>query len=115
VPIDAVQIKQFLDQWAGLPGGLAVGVSGLTARVDPKQPEGLRVKEVLIGGKPLDESATYTLAGVMYVVRRFPVLMDAAPQKIEGTVEWSRPLILDAARKLGHFSPDPQPRLILER
>ncbi len=37
-------------------------VSGLTMRVDPNAPPGNRVREVLVGGKPLDPNATYTLA-----------------------------------------------------
>jgi 5'-nucleotidase len=108
------RIRRFLDQWGGLPGGLAVGVSGLTATVDPREPEGRRVVEAEIDGKALDDAATYSVAGVMYVVRRFPALMEAAPQKIDGPVEWSRPLILEAAKEQGRFEPDPVPRLTLQ-
>ncbi|MBW3622900.1 MAG: bifunctional metallophosphatase/5'-nucleotidase [Armatimonadetes bacterium] len=112
--VTGAQLRRFLDQWAGLPEGLAVGISGITARVNPKAKDGERVKEVAVGGKPLEEDQAYTLAGVMYVVRRFPSLMESAPGEIVGEVEWSRPLILDAARKLRTFSPDLSPRLVLE-
>lgn len=37
-------------------------VSGLTLRVDPNAPAGNRVRDVLVGGKPIDPKATYTLA-----------------------------------------------------
>ena len=37
-------------------------VSGLTFSYDPSQPGGSRVKEILIGGQPLDENKTYTIA-----------------------------------------------------
>ena len=37
-------------------------VSGMTFSYDPSQPGGSRVKEILIGGQPLDESKTYTIA-----------------------------------------------------
>jgi len=112
--VTGAEIRRFLNQWGGLPKGLAVGVSGLSARIDPKAPEGSRVKEATVGGQPLDDSKTYILAGVMYVLRRFPSLMEYAPQTLEGPIEWSRPLILDASKKLGRFSPDLTPRLRLE-
>jgi 5'-nucleotidase / UDP-sugar diphosphatase len=37
-------------------------VSGMTVRYDPRAPAGERVKEVTVGGEPLDPGATYTLA-----------------------------------------------------
>ena len=37
-------------------------VSGLTVEADLGQPAGSRVQSVMVGGKPLDKAATYTLA-----------------------------------------------------
>ena len=37
-------------------------VSGMTFSYDPSQPAKHRVKEILIGGQPLDENKTYTIA-----------------------------------------------------
>jgi 5'-nucleotidase / UDP-sugar diphosphatase len=57
--------------WAALENGFsdvenAQGrfpqVSGLTVEVDLKKPKGERVTAVMVGGKPLDKAATYTLS-----------------------------------------------------
>ncbi len=108
------QIGRFLDQWAALPEGLAVGVSGLTARVRRSDSAGERVKEARVNGAPLEKERRYTLSGVMYVLRRFPSLMESAPTAQDGPVQWSRPALLDAARKRGRFEPDMTPRLVWE-
>jgi 2',3'-cyclic-nucleotide 2'-phosphodiesterase (5'-nucleotidase family) len=44
-------------------------VSGLTLRVDPAAPVGRRVSDVMIGGKPLDRNATYTIATTDYMMK----------------------------------------------
>ena len=45
-------------------------VSGMSFKYDVSKPAGSRVVEVLIGGKPLDESKTYTLATSDFLVSR---------------------------------------------
>ena len=39
-----------------------MNVSGMTFSYDPTQPGGSRVKEIFVGGQPLDENKTYTIA-----------------------------------------------------
>jgi hypothetical protein len=107
------QIRRFLDQWARLPQGLAVGVSGLSATLDPHKPSGERVIAATVGDAPLDDAKTYKVSGVMYVVRRYPSLWESAPERIDGKIEWSRPVILAQMRKQGRFAPDLKPRLVL--
>lgn len=45
-------------------------VSGLVFKYDPTRPAGSRVVEVSVGGKPLDEKASYTLATSDFLVSR---------------------------------------------
>ncbi len=45
-------------------------ISGMSFKFDTSKPAGNRVSEVLIGGKPLDEAKTYTLATSDFLVTR---------------------------------------------
>ena len=42
-------------------------MSGMTFSYDPSQPGGSRVKEIFVGGTPLDESKIYTIALVDFL------------------------------------------------
>jgi 2',3'-cyclic-nucleotide 2'-phosphodiesterase/3'-nucleotidase len=42
-------------------------VSGLSLTYDPAAPPGARVRQVLVGGRPLDRSASYTLTTVDFL------------------------------------------------
>lgn len=46
--------------------GWTAGYSGLTAQFDPLAPQGERVRDIRIDGKPLDPKASYTVAGFYY-------------------------------------------------
>ena len=45
-------------------------ISGMCFKFDTTQPAGNRVTEILVGGKPLDEQKTYTLATSDFLVTR---------------------------------------------
>ena len=45
-------------------------ISGMSFKYDPKKPAGSRVTEVQVGGKPLNEKKTYTLATSDFLVSR---------------------------------------------
>jgi len=45
-------------------------ISGMSFKFDTTKPAGSRVSEILVGGKPLDESKTYTLATSDFLVSR---------------------------------------------
>jgi 2',3'-cyclic-nucleotide 2'-phosphodiesterase (5'-nucleotidase family) len=44
-------------------------VSGLTLRMNPLAPPGSRVRDVMVAGKPLDPTATYTIAVPDYMLK----------------------------------------------
>ncbi|KIL43033.1 bifunctional metallophosphatase/5'-nucleotidase [Jeotgalibacillus campisalis] len=63
--IDGAAIKAALEHSVRLAPGENGGflhISGMSFTYDPSQAAGSRVKEVLIGGEPLDESNEYTVA-----------------------------------------------------
>ena len=45
-------------------------ISGMTFKYDTTKPAGSRVSEIMVGGKPLDENKTYTLATSDFLVSR---------------------------------------------
>lgn len=45
-------------------------VSGMTFKFDTSKPAGSRVSEIIVGGKPLDDAKTYTLATSDFLVSR---------------------------------------------
>jgi 5'-nucleotidase len=62
------QIRAVLErQWQDPLPPHHLAVSGLTYTYDLSKPAGSRVQEVLIGGKPLDPSATYSAAMMDYL------------------------------------------------
>ena len=54
---------------AGSGSGRFAQVSGIRFSYSPAQPKGDRILEVIVGGKPLDKSRTYTLATSDYFAR----------------------------------------------
>ena len=50
-------------------GGGFLQVSGLRITHDPRRPPGGRVLQVDVGGKPLEDQASYTVAAIDYLVR----------------------------------------------
>jgi len=107
------QVLEFLEDYAGKPKKLSVGVSGLTAKVNPAEIFGSKVVSAEIGGHPLNPDAIYTISGVAYVLQEFPSLMTTAPRKLGMPILWSRDLILDRTEKDGVMTPSLDPRLIM--
>lgn len=59
--------------------GWTAGVSGLTADFDPRAPQGSRVSNMRIDGKPVHMDASYTVAGLWY--KEIPALINRVPAK----------------------------------
>lgn len=106
------QLRAAIDQWAGLPGGLAIGTAGLRARVVSSRPSGQRVLELTVGGRPVLDGDTITVAGVMYVLRRFPPLMQG--KLLDGNLGWTRRLLVRYAQALRSLRVPGEPNLVLE-
>jgi len=52
----------FADEPKRLFGGWLVRMAGMTVRFKANAPQGKRITEILVGGKPLDDAATYSVA-----------------------------------------------------
>ena len=59
--------------------GWTAGISGLTADFNPQAPQGSRVSNMRINGKPMRMDATYTVAGLWY--KEIPALVNRLPAK----------------------------------
>jgi sulfur-oxidizing protein SoxB len=59
--------------------GWTAGISGLTADFDPEAPQGSRVSNMRLNGKPLRMEATYTVAGLWY--KEIPALINRLPAR----------------------------------
>lgn len=59
--------------------GWTAGYSGLTADFDPAAPAGNRFSNIVVNGKPLDVTASYTVAGFYY--DQVPTLINRVPAK----------------------------------
>lgn len=110
VRVTGDSVRQFLEQWAGSPQDLAVGVSGLQVEYSPSQPAGSRIKRALVNGAPLDPAREYVVGGLAYVVRRFNALM--AGQILENNAGWSRELVTKGLRAVRVLKPDLAPRIV---
>lgn len=63
--IDGATVRKMLEhsvEYYPASFGGFMTVSGMTFSYDPTQPGGSRVKEIFVGGKPLDEKKIYTIA-----------------------------------------------------
>jgi len=110
VRVTGEAVRQFLEQWAGSPQDLAVGVSGIRAEYKPSGPTGSRIQRVLVNDDPLDPAKEYMVAGLAYVIRRFSALM--AGQILDNNAGWSRDLVTKALRAVAVLKPDSVPRLL---
>jgi len=116
-------LRQALEQWAGSPAGLAIGVSGLWASYNPAKQLGKRVQDVRVAGQPpdpdparwepLEPNREYTVAAVAYVARRFPSLMACRVESNQ--LGWTRELLAKGLRAAGRIAPDMRSRLVRTR
>lgn len=112
--LSGAQLKAALERAAGVyPTGSPafLQVAGLRAHFDSNSPPGKRVSAVSVGGKPLDESATYSVAmpsSLAEGAAGFFNIWNGAQKKATGAN-----LIQDIGafiRDKGDISPDPNPR-----
>ncbi|MGQ9697713.1 MAG: bifunctional metallophosphatase/5'-nucleotidase, partial [Armatimonadota bacterium] len=110
VRVSGEAVRQFLEQWAGSPQDLAIGVSGLQVEFSPSQPAGSRIQRVTVNGSALDPAREYVVGGFAYVIRRFSALMGG--QILDHNAGWSRDLVTKMLRDARLLKPDTAPRLI---
>ena len=92
-------------------------VSGMTYEMDGKKPAGSRILSVMVGGKPLDDSATYTLATNNYMAGGgdgYKVLKKA--KILVGTLEGNLMAndVMAYVRKMGTISPKVEGRVMMK-
>ncbi|HEY3283489.1 MAG TPA: bifunctional UDP-sugar hydrolase/5'-nucleotidase [Armatimonadota bacterium] len=112
IEVTGRQLRDALDQLAGLPTGLAIGASGLSASLDPSRPAGQRVTSLEVRGQPVLDTQKLTLAGVMYVLRRFPPLL--AGLVLSDNLGWTRQAIAAYARHTKVLEPPKAPSLLIQ-
>jgi sulfur-oxidizing protein SoxB len=78
-------------------GGDMVRMGGLTYAVDPAQPIGRRIRDVRVGGRPLDPERRYRATGW------------ASVGEADGPPAWD--VVADHLRALKHVKLDPRPRV----
>jgi 5'-nucleotidase/UDP-sugar diphosphatase len=92
-------------------------VSGLTVTVNPGRPAGERVVSVLVGGTPLDDAGTYTLATNDFLANGgdgYAVFKSAKPliNPIDATLMASQ--VIDYIAAKSTVSPAPEGRIVIE-
>ena len=92
-------------------------VSGMTFEMDAKQPPGSRILSVMVGGKPLDDNATYTLATNNYMAGGgdgYTVLKSAKVLvgPLEGKLMANDVMVY--VRKMGTISPKVEGRIVMK-
>jgi 5'-nucleotidase / UDP-sugar diphosphatase len=120
VKISGANLKAALENgFSQLPAaaGRFPQVSGMTVSVDPTKPTGSRVTTVTIGGKPLDLSATYTLATNDYLLRGgdgYGVLAKAEVIKPAESGLLIANDVMVLAKKLGHIAAKVEGRIVIK-
>lgn len=92
VTVNGEQLKAFLDASMAEGGGVA-GMSFTT--------NGKQVRDVLVGGKPLDPAGTYTLVTSDYAAGDPRMAWFYGPARKQQTTYLLRDCIMDYARKMG--------------
>ena len=98
-------------------GGRFPQVSGLTVVINRGRPAGDRIVSVMVGGAPLDEAKTYTLATNDFVANGgdgYTVFKSAKPliNPIDATLMASQ--VIDYIAAAGTVSPVPEGRIVIE-
>ena len=90
-------------------------VSGMTVRYDPNAPAGQRVREVTVGGRPLDPSATYRLATNDYMAGGgdgYAVFMDAKPLIDPAAARLMASQVIERIQAKGRIAPTAENRIV---
>ena len=98
-------------------GGRFPQVSGLTVTINPGRPAGTRIVSVMIGGAPLDDAKTYTLATNDFVANGgdgYAVFKGVKPliNPIDATLMASQ--VIDYIAAKGTIAPAPEGRIVIE-
>ncbi|MBC7287827.1 MAG: 5'-nucleotidase C-terminal domain-containing protein [Armatimonadetes bacterium] len=100
-----------------LPSGAFLQVSGITVVFDPSGPRDNRVKQLLVGGAPIDEAATYEVAMPLSLAKGgagYFQIFDANNIVRQGSEGLSR-ILYQFALSRGHVSYTGQGRLVPSR
>lgn len=108
VQVKGADLKSALEQWAGSPQGLAIGLSGVWVEYNPSASERERIRSVWVNGKPLEEGRFYRLSAPAYVLRRFPSLKESLVEKDQAG--WTRILLRKALEKIKILTHPSEPR-----
>ncbi len=84
-------------------GGGFPQVSGIRLTYNPAAPEGQRIKDLRVGGKPLDPNAWYSLATIDFLVAGgdgYIMLKNIMETQEKGSAQNGRILLLDSSRKI---------------
>ncbi|HET7716378.1 MAG TPA: bifunctional UDP-sugar hydrolase/5'-nucleotidase [Bauldia sp.] len=98
-------------------GGRFPQVSGLTVTINPGRPAGTRIVSVMVGGAPLDDGKTYTLATNDFMANGgdgYAVFKSAKPliNPIDATLMASQ--VIDYIARKGTVAPAPEGRIVIE-
>ena len=98
-------------------GGRFPQVSGLTVAINPGRPAGTRIVSLTVGGAPLDDAQTYTLATNDFVARGgdgYVVFKSAKPliNPIDATLMASQ--VIDYIAAKATVAPAPEGRIVIE-
>jgi 5'-nucleotidase/UDP-sugar diphosphatase len=98
-------------------GGRFPQVSGISFDIDPKQPVGQRIGAVMVGGTPIDDARTYTVATNDFMLRGGDGYTSLAG-KVTATVDSGGSLlasdVMAYARKLGTVQVRPEGRIVFK-
>jgi len=111
-PVSGELLWQALSRSAGLarPAGGFLQVSGLSMVID-----GNALKSVMVGGKPLDRAATYTLAAPEFLLAGgdgYEVLTRGTAPTYLGFTD--NAIFIDKLRELGSASPKLEGRIVIK-
>jgi 5'-nucleotidase/UDP-sugar diphosphatase len=89
-------------------------ISGMTVEVDLKKPAAERVVSVMVGGEPLDEAKTYTLATNDFVARGgdgYTAFADATNLIDPVDAQLMASQVIDYVAEMGTVAPEPEGRI----
>ncbi len=112
--MDGKLVREMLDHGVDRDKGM-IQVSGVTLRYDRGAPRGHRVRDVLIGGKPLDARASYRVSTIDFLVRGGDGYSAfARSEKKDFTRLLWRDMLADCARREATIEPPASGRMTPE-
>jgi 5'-nucleotidase len=114
VRLTGAQLRRILENGVGLVEfgeGRFPQVSGLRLRFDPVRPNGSRLVEVEVGGKPLDDAARYTLAVSSYMHAGGDGYDFAGTELMDRDGPMDSLVVIEAIRRRGRIAPREEGRI----